>query len=244
MDDSSESMAFDKRGIYVGITLEMFRRSDIMKMQAIPRELMGAAIRTRSAAIASIFTQNGGAGPVMTNDGLALFHASHGNLGTGAFSSAEWKAARKRIFSQLVPGRGSKLSLWPTYCLVPIDAYDDALEIFGYGTGDVGRPNAGGTAQIVNPYAEGRPGDPRPIPIPVPEWGDSNDWAYIVDPRLHPVVCMAFANAPQGGVHVLPEILRGARRDVRPDVRQRHAAHKNPRLVDIWRRHACGGGEE
>ncbi|MFN8468268.1 MAG: hypothetical protein U0X20_22100 [Caldilineaceae bacterium] len=204
--DSAATMSFGKRGVYVGITLEMFRRSDIARMQAIPRELVKAAIRTRSAAIAGIFTAGSGAGPTLADDSTALFHANHGNLATVAFSTTEWAAARKRIFSQTVPGTGSKLGLWPTFCLLPVDLYDTALEAFGYGAGDVGKPNSGGTAQTVNPYGESRMGDPRPIPVVVPEWTDATDWAQIVDPRLHPVIQMAYANAPQGGLHALPEI--------------------------------------
>ena len=80
------------------------------------------------------------------------------------------------------------------------------MEAFGYGSGDVGKPSTAGTAQTVNPYADARPGDPRPIPIAVPDWNDATDWAYLVDPRLHPVLCMAYANAPQGNEHPLPEI--------------------------------------
>ncbi len=204
--DAAATMSFGKRGVYVGITLEMFRRSDIARMQAIPRELVKAAIRTRSAAIAGIFTAASGAGPTFADDSTALFHANHGNLATVAFSATEWAAARKRIFSQAVPGTGSKLGLWPTFALLPVDLYDTALEAFGYGAGDVGKPNSGGTAQTVNPYGESRMGDPRPIPVVVPEWTDATDWAQIVDPRLHPVVQMAYANAPQGGLHALPEI--------------------------------------
>jgi len=204
--DSRESMSFGKRGVYVGITLEMFRRSDIARMQMIPRELVKAAVRTRSTAIAGVFTAASGVGPTMADDSKALFHSDHGNLGTAAFSAAEWAAARKRIFAQTVPGTGAKLGLWPTFCLVPIDLYDSTLELFGYGTGDVGKPNTAGTAQTPNPYGESRSGDPRPIPIVVPEWSDATDWAYLVDPRLHPVIQMAYASAPQGGVHALPEI--------------------------------------
>ena len=48
--DSKETMAFAKKGGYVGITLEAIRRSDIQRLQAIPRELVKSAIRTRSAA--------------------------------------------------------------------------------------------------------------------------------------------------------------------------------------------------
>ena len=50
-----------------------------------------------------------------------------------------------------------------------------------------------------------RPGDPRPIPVAVPYWSDANDWAYLVDPRLQPVIHMAYANAPAGGSHPAPE---------------------------------------
>lgn len=204
--DSKESFSFTKRGHYVGITLEAIRRSDIQKIQAIPRAMVQGSIRARSAAIASIFTTASGVGPTLADDGLALFHATHANLATVAFSSAEWAAARTRIWEQNVPGTSKPLGLWPTFVLVPIELYDSALTEFGYGNGDVGKPSAAGTAQTVNPYGESRLGDPRPVPIPVPDWTDANDWAYMVDPRLHPVIHMAYANAPQGGAHPMPEI--------------------------------------
>ncbi len=40
----------------------------------------------------------------------------------------------------------------------------------------------------------------------MPEWTDANNWACIVDPRLHPVIHMAYAGNPAGGTHPLPEI--------------------------------------
>lgn len=206
--DSKESMTFTKRGHYVGITLEAIRRSDIQRIQAIPREMVKAGIRTRSAAIAGLFTANGGVGPTLAEDSTALFDAAHGNLETTALSEAAWAAARQRIWNQTVPGTSSPLALWPTFCLVPIELYDTSLTLFGYGSGDVGKPASSGTAQMVNPYADSRPGDPRPIPIAVPEFTDGTDWAYIADPRLHPVIHMAYANAPQGGSHPLPEIFQ------------------------------------
>lgn len=204
--DGKESLAFTKHGHYVGITLETIRRSDIQRIQAIPRAMVQASIRTRSAAIAEIFTANSGTGPTLADDATVLFHANHGNVDTTAFGTTGWAAARTRIWEQSIPGTSKPLGLWPTFVLVPIELYDTALVEFGYGNGDVGKPNSGGTAQTVNPYGESRLGDPRPLPIPVPEWTDATDWAYIVDPRLHPVIQMAYANAPQGGQHPLPEI--------------------------------------
>ena len=208
--DSKESMSFTKYGHYVGITLETIRKSDIQRIQAIPRELVKAALRTRSAAISGLFTANAGTGPVLADDSKALFHSDHGNLSTTALSDTAWAAARTKIWEQTIPGTGKPLALWPTFCLVPIELYDSALVLFGYGSGDVGKPSTAGTAQEINPYALSRPGDPRPIPVAVPEWTDADDWAYLVDPRLHPVIHMAYASNPAGGSHPLPEIFEVA----------------------------------
>ena len=204
--DSKETMSFTKYGHYVGITLETIRKSDIQRIQAIPRELVKAVIRTRSAAVSSIFTDNSGTGPTMADDSTVLFHTNHGNLSTSALAADSWASARTQIWEQTVPGTSKPLALWPTFCLVPIELYDSALTLFGYGAGDVGKPNSADTAQEVNVYAQSRPGDPRPIPVAVPEWTDANNWAYVVDPRLHPVIHMAYAGNPAGGTHPLPEI--------------------------------------
>ena len=65
--DALETISFAKRGQYVGITLEAIRRSELMRLQAIPRELVKSAIRARSAAISSIFTQATGTGPTLAS---------------------------------------------------------------------------------------------------------------------------------------------------------------------------------
>lgn len=206
--DSSESMAFSKKGVYIGITLEMIRKSDIARMRAVPRALVQASVRTRSGRISFIFTQASGVGPTLADDSTALFHADHGNIATVAFADAEWAAARKRIFAQTVPGTGAKLGLWPRFVLLPIDLYDTALTAFGYGSGDVGKPSGAGTAQNPNPYGESRRGDPRPIPVVVPEFTDTNNWAYITDPREHAPIKMAYANSPGGNAHPAPEVFQ------------------------------------
>ena len=77
VDDEKETAAFAKKGGYVGITLEMIRNSAIVQIQAVPRALATAAVRTRSAAVSAIFTVNSGVGPTMSTDSTALFHADH-----------------------------------------------------------------------------------------------------------------------------------------------------------------------
>jgi len=206
--DSKESMSFVKKGRYVGITLEMLRKSDVQRMRAIPRNLVLSAVRTRSAAIANIFSQNSGYGPTLADDGTVLFHANHGNLITTAFSAAAWAEIRRKVWEQTVPGTSNPLGMWPKYFLGPIELFDTAMEVFGWGqgAGNVGRPNSAGTAQVGNLYGENRAGDPRPIPLAVPEWTDANDWAAVVDPMLQGTICMAYASAQGGGSHPMPEI--------------------------------------
>lgn len=204
--DSLEVLSFQKRGHYVGITLEMIRRSDIAKIRAIPKALVSASCRTRSGAIASIFTQNNGVGPTMKDDNVALFHSNHNNILSAAFGAAAWADAREATWKQKLPGTNLPVSLWPRFALLPIDLYDPALKIFGMGAGDVGKPTSGGNAQEVNPYAMSRQGDPRPIPIAVPEFTDSNNWATVTDPMEHAPLKMAYANSPGGMEHPMPEL--------------------------------------
>ena len=203
--DAKESSDFVKKGKYVGITLEMIRRSDIARIQAVPRALALDAVRTRSAAIAGLFTANAGVGPTLADDSTALFDASHGgNVQVTAFSAAAWKAARSECAKMTELGSAKRLGLYPRYCLVPIDLYDDALVVFGYGQGAGGYPAT--PNNDVNPYGASRPGDDRPVPVKVPEWTDANDWAYLVDPAVFPVIQMSYAQAPGGGSHPAPEL--------------------------------------
>jgi hypothetical protein len=44
------------------------------------------------------------------------------------------------------------------------------------------------------------------VPILVPEWTDTTDWAYIVDPRIAPVICMAYGDNPGGTTHPAPQL--------------------------------------
>ncbi len=203
--DTKETSAFTKYGGYVGITDKMIRNSRIDEMQAIPRALTISAIRTRSAAIAAIFTQAVGLGPTLAQDSVALFNlAAHANLAATAFSWTAWKAARLEAAKQAELGSAKRQVLWPKYCLLPVDLYDQALIDFGYGFGPGGRPGTGDND--TNIYAVDRPGDTRPVPIAVPEWTDANDWAWIVDPKIAPVICMAYGDNPGGTTHPAPQL--------------------------------------
>jgi hypothetical protein len=196
--DAKESDAFVKKGGYVGITREMIKNSDILRIQAIPRALAIAALRTRSAAVAALFTDNAGVGPTLDDDSKALFHTDHGNLGTTAFSAAEWAVVRTAIFKHAELTSAKKLGVFPRYALLPADLYDAALTAFGYGEG---------YPTTYAPYSQDRGNeDPRPVPLVVPDWTEVDHWAAIVDPAVYPVILMSYSQNPGGGGHPAPEL--------------------------------------
>ena len=200
--DSKESNSFEKRGRYIGITRKMIKNSDIQRIQAVPKALATDALRTRSAKIAAIFSDNSGVGPTLS-DGNALFHASRNNVATTAFGTdtTAWEAASQECFGHTELGSGKKLALYAKYALVPNDLYFQALKNFGYGDGN---------PTTYNPFAveDRSPEDPRPVVLPVPDWTDTNDWAYLADPNIWPVIMMSYASRqnPTNGQHPLPEL--------------------------------------
>lgn len=200
VDDTNEVAEFVKKGGYVGITREAIKNSDILQLQAIPRALASAAIRTRSAAVSALFTMNSGVGPTLATDSKALFHTDHGNVATTALGTdaTAWRAARTAAFKQTELGSSAYMGVYPKYLLIPADLYDVALTILGYGAG---------TPNVYTPEALARgPFDPRPIPIVVPNWTDATDWAYMVDPAVWPVIHMSYSQSPGGGGHPAPEL--------------------------------------
>ena len=202
--DAKETDAFTKYGGYVGITEEMFRKNQMLKLQGIPRALAASAIRTRSYYISYIFSQASGLGPTLDDDSTALFDAGHSNHATTAFSVSGWAAARQELFEQTQLGSSKALGIFPKFLLVPIELYDTALVTFGYGAGPGGYP--GTSDNDVNPYAQNRQYDPRPVVVAVPEWTDSNNWYYLADPNVQPVIFMSYAQQPGGGSHPMPEL--------------------------------------
>lgn len=198
--DSKETASFVKKGGYVGITLEMFRNSEIGKIQAVPQGLARGSVMARSAAVASIFTSNAGVGPTLSTDSKALFHVDHGNWANTAFGtdSTAWNAVDLAIWNQTELGSSAPLAISPKYMLCNRSLFRAALVVFGYGDGQP-------TTYVPEAMDRG-PDDPRPWPIAVPDFTDTTDWAAIVDPMLFPVIHMSYAQQVSGNAHPAPEL--------------------------------------
>lgn len=196
--DKYESSAFVKKGGYLGITIEAIDKDDTTRLRAAPRALAQAAWLTLGKAISGIFTDNSGAGPTLS-DGVALFHASHGNLGSTALSLSSWTAARTAMRKQTEVNSGERLGFLtaPRYLLVPPDLEVTAMQILASSHDySYALSNGVGPAPI-NIFSEGETADmrlrsARERVIVVDLWSDSNDWAAAADPRLYPSIGLGF----------------------------------------------------
>jgi hypothetical protein len=195
--DSPETASFTKYGGYIPLTLEAIDRDETRKLMQYAVELGNAAIRNISEQIAAIFTNNSHAGATMA-DGAALFNntavtssGGHANLLTTALGTdyTAWTAAATAVWNQplLVKnatgyyGTGKKLAIDPKYCLVQraLKAQAEALFLPRWASEVEAVATAGG------PTWGG-----RVIPICVPEWTDTANWAAVCDPAIAPSIIL------------------------------------------------------
>ncbi len=172
--DEKEDYAVTKRGGTENITLEAIKNDDVMAVQRLPRMLSRAAKRTVSKFAADFLIDNAD-----LQDNVALFHGTHGNLGTAALSGASLAAARLAMVKQTELTSDKKLGIGPRYLLVPFDLEEAAVNIF--------RRNTENDRTFVQTLSL--------EVIPVPEFTDANDWFVVADPMDVPTVEIGFLDA-------------------------------------------------
>lgn len=198
-DDAYESAAWNKKGGYLGLTLEAMDKDDVGRLRRAPAALAQAAWLTLGKSVSAIFTAAAGLGPTLTDTGT-LFNATavtsaggHANLGTSALSTSSWTAARLAMRKQAELNSGERLGLLtnPRYLLVPPDLEYTALVTLA------SEQVPGGANNDANVYAEGNTFDSRMESarkrvIVVDLWTDTNNWAAVADPRLYPTIGVGF----------------------------------------------------
>ncbi len=117
--DRGQSIVLAKYGKRFSITREAIINDDLGAFTKIPRVMGRAAIRTVGDLVYAVLTSN----PVMDEDGVTLFNASHNNLAAsaGVISTANVDAMRVGMGKQLLPGQtsgGSNIRL--AHLLVPL----------------------------------------------------------------------------------------------------------------------------
>jgi len=184
-DDARTTADWVKKGGYLPLSLEMIDRDDLVGWRDVPRQLAWAAIVTLSSVISALFTDNAGAGPSITTEGITdnLFSAAFGNVITQPLDFTNWGLAVETMYklAQLnVSGR--RQGVRPKYLMVPIELEGQGIEA---ATTTI-KPNT-----FTNKVARKRT-IPEDNVITVPHWTDAESWAAVADPLMVPIAGVGF----------------------------------------------------
>lgn len=174
--DEKATYQIQKRGGTEDITLEMIANDDVSALRRIPERLAGAAKRTLSKFVFDILRTN----PV-TYDGLALFHATHSNLGAAALDATAVAAGRLAMKKQLELNSNDKLGIGPRFLIVPDDLEETAVNLFNRNTNNDKTFVQSLTLSI----------------LPIWYWTDVNDWCLAADPVDIPGIEVGFFNGQE-----------------------------------------------
>lgn len=118
-DGEKSSIQAGTKGNIINISRQAVINDDLGAFVGLSDMLGRAAARTIEADVYALLALNGGLGPVMA-DGKTLFHADHGNVGTGAsISVASIDADRVLMAGQKDISGNDYLDLRPSVLLVP-----------------------------------------------------------------------------------------------------------------------------
>lgn len=174
--DEKATYSVTKRGGTETITLEMIKNDDVQAIRQIPKRLAEAAQRTLGHFVLDFLRTN----PVIY-DGVALFHASHGNLGIAPLSAGGLAAARVAIRRQTEPGSGDPLGIDLRFLWCPVDIEETAVNLFRRGTNQ--------DKTFVQ--------DLDVEVVPVWYWTDANDWCASADPSDCPTIEIGFLDGEE-----------------------------------------------
>nr|WP_315237711.1 hypothetical protein [uncultured Albidiferax sp.] len=174
--DEKATYAVTKRGGTEDVTLEAIKNDDVQALRRIPLELALAAKNTLYEFVFDFYRTN----PTIY-DTLALYHATHGNLFTGALTAAEFAVHRLAMLKQTRAGSGKRLATAPVSLLVPFELQETAYNAFVRGQ------NLDKTfVQTINPEV-----------IPVSYWTDGNDWVTVGDQNKAPTIEIGFLDGKE-----------------------------------------------
>lgn len=108
-DGEKSSIQAKRRGNIIRVTPETIINDDLGAISDTARGLGMAGPRTIDRAVFALLAQNAGLGPVLPKTGNTLFHASHGNTGSGVPSVAQLALMAQKMRQQKFPGDDQEL---------------------------------------------------------------------------------------------------------------------------------------
>lgn len=130
-DGEKASITASTKGNIINLSRQMVVNDDLGAFLGLADQLGRAARRTIESDVYALLALNSGLGPLLA-DGKSLFHADHGNIGTGAaISVASLDADRVLMGSQTDVSGNDFLDLRPSVLLVPLAIGGAARQIVG-----------------------------------------------------------------------------------------------------------------
>jgi hypothetical protein len=169
--DEKATYAATKRGGTETVSLEAIANDDVGALRRIPMALATSAGRTLYEFVYNFLATN----PVIY-DGLALFHATHANLGTAALNEASFAAARLAMKKQTELDSAKRLGITLRHVAVPSDLEEIAYDLF------VRQSNNDET------FVQSR----KPTVHVVDYWTDTNNWFATADNAQVPLIELGF----------------------------------------------------
>ena len=172
--DEEATYAATKRGGVETITLEAIANDDISSIRRIPQRLARSAAQTLHEFVFAFIDP---AVNAAIYDSVALYHATHSNIGTSALSVASLVAARMRMRKQAELGSSKRLGLIGRHLWIAPELEQTAFEI---------------TASDRKPYvADNEANFIRDAGIDytvIDYWTDTNNWVLSADKADVPTV--------------------------------------------------------
>lgn len=169
--DDAATYAVAKRGGLLEITMEAIKNDDVGAIRRLPVAYGRAAARTLYTFVFNFFAAN-----AAIYDSVALYHASHANLFTTAFSAAQFAVHRLAMMKQNGRDTSNRMGIGPKFLLGPMDLEEAMVDAF--------RRNTNNDKTFVQSLT--------PTVIPVATWTDLNDWVTLADPMDLPVLELGF----------------------------------------------------
>lgn len=183
MGEAKEVYALATYGRIIGINRQTLINDDLDAFTRVPAAFGASAADLESDIVYAILMQN----PDMA-DGVDLFHADHGNLGTAAVINEASLAAAYRSFALQTGIEGRKISILPSHIIVPpgvrsVEARKQVTATTPGSTSDVN--TFAGRLQVVE--------EPRLIPA-----SGQDPWFLAADPARIDTVEYAYLDGQEG----------------------------------------------
>lgn len=169
--DEKATYALSKRGGTETISLEAIANDDVGLIRRIPMSLATAAGRTLYEFVYEFLNGNGA-----IYDGVALFHATHANLGTAALDDTSFAAARLAMKQQTELSSNKRLGINLRHLAVPSDLEQTAYDMFVRNTNND------------QTFVQSR----KPTVHVVDHWTDTNNWYAAADNAQVPLIELGF----------------------------------------------------